>query len=76
MIVPLAFVVLGGVGKLVGTVVASSVIGLSNKLLEPALGGTAAAIYAKVAILGIVIAFLQWRPTGLFATKGRAAEAA
>jgi urea transport system permease protein len=68
-------VVLGGVGKLVGTVVASLGIGLSNKLLEPAIGGTAAAIYAKVAILGIVIAFLQWRPTGLFATKGRAAEA-
>ena len=69
-------VVLGGVGKLVGTVVASLGIGLSNKLLEPAIGGTAAAIYAKVAILGIVIAFLQWRPTGLFAAKGRAAEAA
>jgi urea transport system permease protein len=68
-------VVLGGVGKLVGTVVASLGIGLSNKLLEPAIGGTAAAIYAKVAILGIVIAFLQWRPTGLFAAKGRAAEA-
>ncbi len=69
-------VVLGGVGKLVGTVVASLGIGLSNKLLEPAIGGTAAAIYAKVAILGLVIAFLQWRPTGLFAAKGRAAEAA
>jgi len=68
-------VVLGGVGKLVGTVVASLGIGLSNKLLEPAIGGTAAAIYAKVAILGIVIVFLQWRPTGLFAAKGRAAEA-
>jgi urea transport system permease protein len=68
-------VVLGGVGKLVGTVVASLGIGLSNKLLEPAIGGTAAAIYAKVAILVIVIAFLQWRPTGLFAARGRAAEA-
>jgi len=68
-------VVLGGVGKLVGTVVASLGIGLSNKLLEPAIGGTAAAIYAKVAILGIVIAFLQWRPTGLMATRGRATEA-
>jgi urea transport system permease protein len=69
-------VVLGGVGKLVGTVVASLGIGLSNKLLEPAIGGTAAAIYAKVAILVIVIAFLQWRPTGLFATRGRAAATA
>jgi urea transport system permease protein len=68
-------VVLGGVGRLVGTVVASLGIGLSNKLLEPAIGGTAAAIYAKVAILGLVIAFIQWRPTGLWAARGRAAEA-
>jgi urea transport system permease protein len=69
-------VVLGGVGKLVGTVVASLGIGLFSKLLEPAIGGTAAAIYAKVAILALVIGFLQWRPTGLFATRGRAAATA
>lgn len=68
-------VVLGGVGKLLGTVVASFGIGLANKMLEPAIGGTAAAIYAKVAILAAVIWFLQWRPTGLFPAKGRAAEA-
>ncbi|OGL28382.1 MAG: urea ABC transporter permease subunit UrtB, partial [Candidatus Rokubacteria bacterium RIFCSPLOWO2_12_FULL_69_21] len=43
-------VVLGGVGKLLGAVVASFGIGLSNKILEPSIGGTAAAIYAKVAI--------------------------
>jgi urea transport system permease protein len=69
-------VVLGGVGKLVGAVVASFTIGLSNKLLEPAIGGTAAAVYAKVAVLAIVIWFLQWRPTGLFPQRGRAAETA
>jgi urea transport system permease protein len=69
-------VVLGGVGKLLGAVVASFGIGLSNKLLEPAIGGTAAAVYAKVAILVIVMWFLQWKPTGLFAARGRAAEAA
>ena len=69
-------VVLGGVGKLLGAVVASFGIGLSNKVLEPFIGGTAGAIYAKVAILGIVIWFLQWKPTGLFPAKGRAAEAA
>jgi urea transport system permease protein len=69
-------VVLGGVGKLVGTVVAAFGIGLGNKILEPSIGGTAAAIYAKVAILVIVIWFLQWKPTGLFPAKGRAAEAA
>ncbi len=66
-------VVLGGVGKLVGTVVAAVCIGVSNKLIEPAIGGTAAAVYAKVAVLVIVIWFLQWRPTGLFAQRGRAA---
>jgi len=69
-------VVLGGVGKLLGAVVASFGIGLSNKLLEPSIGGTAAAIYAKVAILVIVIWFLQLKPTGLFPSRGRAAEAA
>ncbi len=69
-------VVLGGVGKILGTVVASFGIGLSNKILEPSIGGTAAAVYAKVAILGIVIWFLQWKPTGLFPAKGRAADAA
>jgi len=69
-------VVLGGVGKLFGAVVASFGIGLGNKLLEPAIPGTAAAIYAKVAILALVIWFLQWKPTGLFPARGRAAEAA
>jgi urea transport system permease protein len=69
-------VVLGGVGKLLGTVMASFGIGLSNKILEPSIGGTAAAVYAKVAILAIVIWFLQWKPTGLFPAKGRAAETA
>ncbi len=69
-------VVLGGVGKLLGTVVAAFGIGLGNKLLEPSIGGTAAAIYAKVAILVLAMWFLQWRPTGLFPAKGRAAAEA
>jgi len=67
-------VVLGGVGNLMGTVLAALGIGLSSKLLEPSIPGTAAAVYAKVAILGLVIFFLQFRPTGIFAAKGRAAE--
>jgi len=69
-------VVLGGVGKLVGAVVASFGIGLANKVLEPAIGGTAGAIYAKVVVLAIVIWFLQWKPTGLFPSRGRAAAEA
>jgi urea transport system permease protein len=64
-------VVLGGVGKLLGTVLASCGVGMSNKVLEPAIGGTAAAVYAKVGILILVILFLQLKPTGLFPAKER-----
>jgi urea transport system permease protein len=68
-------VVLGGVGKIIGTVLASLGLGMSNKLLEPAISGTAAAVYAKVGILLLVIVFLQMRPTGLFPPKERTTEA-
>jgi urea transport system permease protein len=68
-------VVLGGVGKILGTVLASLGLGLSNKLLEPAISGTAAAVYAKVGILLLLIVFLQVRPTGLFPPKERGTEA-
>jgi urea transport system permease protein len=64
-------VVLGGVGKILGTVLASLGLGMSNKLLEPAISGTAAAVYAKVGILLLVIVFLQLRPTGLFPPRER-----
>lgn len=63
-------VVTGGVGKLAGTIVASLGIGGLNKLIEPGLG----AVYGKVLILVMVILFLQWRPSGLFAMKGRDAD--
>jgi urea transport system permease protein len=66
-------VVLGGVGKLFGTVLAAFGVGMSNKFLEPAIGGTAAAVYAKVGILVLVIVFLQIKPTGLFPAKERTA---
>jgi urea transport system permease protein len=64
-------VVTGGVGKLLGTILAAAGIGVLNKGIEPALG----AVFAKVAILIAVIMFLQRRPAGLFATRGRGAEA-
>jgi urea transport system permease protein len=60
-------VVTGGVGKLVGTVLAGLGIGTLNKFLEPWFQ----AVYAKVILLGLVILFLQWRPSGLFPAKGR-----
>ncbi|HYF60904.1 MAG TPA: urea ABC transporter permease subunit UrtB [Burkholderiaceae bacterium] len=63
-------VVLGGVGQLMGTVVAGFGLGVANKLLEPWLG----AVVAKILILALIVAFIQKRPSGLFALKGRLAE--
>lgn len=68
-------VVVGGVGKLAGTVVSALGIGVFNKILEPLIGGTGGSIYAKLFILAAIIVFLQVRPTGLFPAKGRSAEA-
>lgn len=64
-------VVLGGVGKLAGTVAGAMGLGVVNKLLEPAAG----AVLGKIVILGLIILFIQKRPQGIFALKGRAAEA-
>ena len=64
-------VVLGGVGKLAGTLAGAFGLGILNKLLEPAAG----AVLGKIVILGIIILFIQRRPQGIFALKGRAAEA-
>jgi urea transport system permease protein len=64
-------VVLGGVGQLAGTVYAAMGLGLMNKLLE----GVAGAVLAKIAVLVFIIVFIQKRPQGLFAMKGRSAEA-
>ncbi|MGA0564403.1 urea ABC transporter permease subunit UrtB [Ancylobacter sp. VNQ12] len=60
-------VVLGGVGTIAGTVVAALGIGQINVLIEPLWG----AVAAKVIVLLMIIAFLQWRPEGLFSVKGR-----
>jgi urea transport system permease protein len=63
-------VVTGGVGKLAGTILAAAGIGGLNKIIEPGLG----AVFGKVAILVGVILFIQRRPSGLFAAKGRYAD--
>lgn len=60
-------VVLGGVGQLAGTVVAAFGLGIINKLLEPQIG----AVLGKIAILVLIVLFIQKRPQGLFAFKGR-----
>jgi urea transport system permease protein len=63
-------VVFGGVGSLMGTLVGALSLGIVNKILEPVAG----AVLGKVAILLAIILFIQKRPRGLFALKGRAAE--
>ncbi|HSV55116.1 MAG TPA: urea ABC transporter permease subunit UrtB [Burkholderiaceae bacterium] len=64
-------VVLGGVGQLAGTVYAAMGLGVLNKFLE----GWAGAVLAKIAVLVFIIIFIQKRPQGIFAMKGRSAEA-
>ena len=64
-------VVLGGVGQLAGTVYAALGLGVLGKLLE----GWQGAVLAKIMVLVLIVVFIQKRPQGLFALKGRSAEA-
>src|SRR3569623_174385 len=64
-------VVFGGVGNLWGSLVGAFTLGIANKFLEPVAG----AVLGKIAILVLIILFIQKRPRGLFALKGRAVEA-
>ncbi len=64
-------VVVGGVGQLAGTVLAALGLGVLNKFLE----GLAGAVLAKIMVLLLIVVFIQKRPQGLFAMKGRSAEA-
>jgi urea transport system permease protein len=63
-------VVVGGVGKIAGSVVAAVGLGTINKVLEPFAG----AVLGKIFLLVFVVLFIQRRPQGLFALKGRSAE--
>lgn len=63
-------VVFGGVGNLWGTFFGAMSLGLANKLLEPFAG----AVAAKIIVLVLIILFLQKRPRGMFALKGRFVE--
>ena len=64
-------VVFGGVGNLWGTLVGAFSLGIINKFLEPYAG----AVLGKIIVLVLIILFIQKRPRGLFALKGRAVEA-
>jgi urea transport system permease protein len=63
-------VVFGGVGNLFGTLVGAMTLGIANKMLEPYAG----AVLGKIILLVLIILFIQKRPRGLFALKGRAVE--
>src|SRR3982751_3988789 len=63
-------VVLGGVGNLAGTVAGALGLGVANKVLEPLTG----AVLGKIMLLVLLILFIQRRPQGMFAPKGREAE--
>lgn len=63
-------VVLGGVGQLAGSVAAAFGLGIFNKILEPQMG----AVLGKIVILVAIILFIQKRPQGLFALKGRVTD--
>jgi urea transport system permease protein len=64
-------VVFGGVGNLWGTLVGALSLGVANKFLEPYAG----AVLGKIILLVAIILFIQKRPRGLFALRGRAVEA-
>jgi urea transport system permease protein len=64
-------VVLGGVGQLAGAVSAAIGLGVVNKLIE----GVSGPVIAKIAVLLFIVAFIQKRPQGLFALRGRSADA-
>jgi len=63
-------VVFGGVGNLMGTLVAAFSLGMGTKLLEPAAGP----VLAKIIALVFIVIFIQFRPQGLFPQKGRSVE--
>jgi urea transport system permease protein len=63
-------VVLGGVGQLAGTIIGAMGLGVISKVIEPFWG----AVLAKIAVLVLIVLFIQKRPRGLFALKGRSVE--
>ena len=63
-------VVFGGVGNLWGTLIGALSLGVANKFLEPYAG----AVFGKILVLVLIVLFIQRRPRGLFAQRGRAVE--
>jgi len=69
-------VVTGGVGEIAGVICAGLGVGIMTKVIEPMEIGqtTFGAIWAKVIVLALIVAFIQFKPAGLFAPKGRLSD--
>lgn len=69
-------VVTGGVGELIGVICAGLGIGVLTKVVEPTQIGSfvVGAIWAKILLLVVIVAFIQFKPAGLFAPKGRLSD--
>jgi len=72
-------VVVGGVGKLAGAIIAGLGLGFVNKYTEPLLESipslaSGATVLGKVFVLALIVIFLQYRPAGLFPPKGRMSD--
>ena len=69
-------VVTGGVGELIGVICAGLGIGVLMKVIEPLGIGSmvVGAIWAKILLLIIIVGFIQFKPAGLFAPKGRLSD--
>jgi urea transport system permease protein len=64
-------VVVGGVGNIMGTVISALGIGMADQTLQQTLGDP---VTGKILVLGAIILFLQWKPSGLFATRSRSLD--
>jgi urea transport system permease protein len=64
-------VVVGGVGNIFGTVISALGIGMADQSLQQILGDP---VTGKILVLGAIILFLQWKPSGLFATRSRSLD--
>jgi urea transport system permease protein len=60
-------IVVGGIGQLKGTVIVAFVLGVLQSVLEYS---TTVSV-AKVLVLVAIVAFLQWRPQGLYTLRTR-----
>jgi len=60
-------VVLGGTGSLLGTILAAMMIGIFSSVIE----FSTTATIAKALVFVMIVAFLQWRPTGLVTQRAR-----